>query len=101
MKRSNTIIIATIIILIIILCGCYKKPDIIEGEGIIVYNDFEGGFYGILSNEGDKYDPINLPLSFQQDGINISYSIKILGNESNVHNWGTAIEIISIQELPV
>ena len=85
------------IFLIYFFCGCTKK--IIEDTGKIQYNDFEGGFYGIISNDGEKYDPINLPEDFKIDGLLVRYKIRILDDQVSVHMWGMVVEIINIEKL--
>jgi len=34
--------------------------NIVSGTGTVIFLDFEGGFYGILSDDGEHYDPVNL-----------------------------------------
>ena len=54
-----------------------------EGTGRIQYNDFEGGFYGIVSDDGEHYDPKNLPDDFKEDGLRVGFKLKILENQSS------------------
>ena len=89
--------IITILFISTILIGCTENE--IQGEGIIQYNDLEGGFYGIIDDNGEKYDPINLPDEFKQDGIQVKYKLKIIENQMNTHMWGTIVEIIEIKKL--
>ncbi len=37
-----------------------SNEDLIYGTEEIVYISFEGGFFGIKSDDGKNYDPINL-----------------------------------------
>ena len=78
-------------------CGCTE--NYITGEGSIIFNDFEGGFFGIIADDGEKYDPINLPKEFEIDGIRVKFKLNILENQSSIHMWGIIVEIIEIQKL--
>ena len=70
---------------------------IVSGFGEIAYIDFEGGFYGIITDEGMCYDPINLPLEFQEDGLKISFKAIIMAGYVNFHMWGIMVDIIEIE----
>ncbi len=94
--KTNFFIIG-IIILFVFVIGCTNSY--INGTGKIQYNDFEGGFYGIIDDNGEKYDPINLPTDFEEDGIRVGYTLKILENQSGYHMWGRVVEIIKIDRL--
>ncbi len=97
MNKQIMIIGIIVILLMVGLSGCTE--NIIRGSGVIQFNDFEGGFYGIVGDEGETYDPINLPSEFQEDGIRVKYSLKILEDQANIHQWGTMVEIISIEKI--
>jgi len=98
---NNIFVFLTLIIIIIFLLtvfsGCTDQYK--EGTGTIQYNDFEGGFYGILGDDGEKYNPINLPIEFKEDGIRVKYNLNTLENQSSIQMWGTIVEIIEIEKL--
>ena len=75
-------------------------PIIWSGTGEVKYIDIEGGFYGIVSNDGRCYDPINLPSEFMNDGLQINFKVKILENQISFHMWGTLVEILEIGVMP-
>lgn len=85
------------ILLIVSLSGC--TDDFIQDNGTIQFNDFEGGFYGIVGDDGEKYDPINLPSEFEEDGIRVYYTLKILDEKASIHQWGIMVEIIEMEKL--
>ena len=74
-------------------------PGIISGTGEVQYIDLEDGFYGIITDDGECYDPINLPSEFKEDSLQINFKAKILGDYVNYHMWGTIIEILEIEIL--
>lgn len=71
----------------------------IQAQGTVKYVGIEGGFYGIVSDDSGHYDPINLPLEFQTDGLRIRFAANIRYDRVSSHMWGKIIELISIEEL--
>ena len=66
-------------------------------SGIIKYITLEGGFYGIIGDDGVNYDPINLPDNFRIDGLKVVLTAIRREDLCSFHMWGIIIEIISIQ----
>ncbi len=67
-------------------------------EGNVVYLDLEGGFWGIIANNGKKFVPINaLPSEFQSDGQAVAAEMEpvhVLGTTM----WGEHVKINSIEK---
>ena len=67
----------------------------------IVFNDFEGGFYGIIVDNGfepfNKLDPINLPPEFMEDGLRVRFKAKLRPDLYSFHMWGIMVKIINIE----
>ncbi|MFX0042981.1 MAG: hypothetical protein ACFE8L_08725 [Candidatus Hodarchaeota archaeon] len=76
-----------------------SNNELIYGTGTIIYLNIEGGFYGILSDDGEHYDPINLPIEYQIDGLRISFIAKERSDLLSFHMWGRIVELISIHPL--
>ena len=98
MKKQLIVIGTAVLLLAVGLSGCVDE-GIIVGTGEIQYIDLEGGFYGIVSDNGEHYDPINLPSEFEEDGLRVGFKLKILENQSSIHMWGTVVEILEIKKL--
>jgi hypothetical protein len=73
--------------------------DMVSGTGTIRFFDFEGGFYGIVSDDGEHYDPINLNRGFQVDGLRVHFEIRILRDVHSYHMWGEVVSILHIGKL--
>lgn len=86
-----------LVFLVIGFSGCID--DYIKGTGTVQYIDLEGGFYGIVGDNNEKYDPINLSEEFEIDGLQVEYTLKILDDQSSIHMWGTVVEVIKIVKL--
>ena len=96
--NKNIIVSGIVIILLIVgLSGCIN--DYVQGTGVIQYNDFEGGFYGIVGDDGEYYDPVNLPSEFEEGGLRVRFTLEILDDQASIHQWGTIVKIINIEKL--
>jgi hypothetical protein len=74
-----------------------RDKQYIVTTGIIKYITLEGGFYGIIGDDGVNYDPINLPDNFRIDGLKVVLTAIKREDLCSFHMWGIIIEIISIQ----
>ncbi len=75
--------------------GTEEQPAAISGT--VKYMDLEGGFCGIVTDDGQKLDPVNLPDAFKQDGLRVKARIETLEGQVSVRMWGTLVRIIDIQ----
>ena len=76
----------------------FGKGEIISGTGTIKYIPLEGGFYGIESEKGEKYLPLNLPAEFRKDGLRVWFKGK-LREVTTIYGWGKPIEILEIKKV--
>jgi hypothetical protein len=75
------------------------KPELIHmTRGTIRYMDFEGGFYGIVADSGERYDPINLPAGYRKDGLRVRFQVKEKKGMASFHMWGKIVEIVKIEK---
>jgi hypothetical protein len=75
------------------------KQNYVSGTGTIKFLHFEGGFYGIVSDDGKHYDPMSLDQEFQTDGLQVKFEVDLLSGMSTIHMWGTPVSIIQIEKL--
>jgi inhibitor of cysteine peptidase len=64
--------------------------------GTVVFVKLEGGFFGIITDNGNRYVPINLRKEFQKDGLKIKFEAQLRPELSGIHMWGKYIEITNI-----
>lgn len=83
-----------------------KRPDDVGSPGDILlitgtirHSLLEGGFYGIIGDDGKKYDPVNLDSQFAIDGLRVKVRARVMSGTATVHMWGKIIEIIEINRL--
>ncbi|WP_346866174.1 DUF333 domain-containing protein [Methanocalculus sp. MSAO_Arc2] len=75
-----------------------ELPPTISGTGTVTYIDLEGGFYGILADDGREYLPLNLPEELKVDGTEVTFSGVIKEDVATIFMWGTPLQITRIQK---
>jgi len=76
----------------------YRRPWI--SSGTVTYQDLEGGFYGILGDDGKKYDPLDLDPRYQEDGLRVAFHATEAQGTAGIHMWGTPVSLDFIEEIP-
>ncbi len=76
-----------------------KLTRFIQGIGTIRYIDLEGGFYGIIGEKQEHYDPLNLLEEYQQDNLRVEFKARLTPNQNSIHMWGKIIYILEIEQL--
>ena len=67
-------------------------------EGNVSYQDFEGGFWGIVSLDGKKYMPIQaLPDKMQVDGLKVIAEVELVQMLGSAM-WGIPVRVHSISQ---
>jgi hypothetical protein len=59
----------------------------------VTYFDIEGGFYGLLSTNGEKLLPLNLSKKYQVDGTVLKVKGNIIKDMMTTQQWGVVFEI--------
>jgi len=68
--------------------------------GTVTHVPLEGGFFGIVTDDGQRLDPVNLPAAVRQDGLRIRGLARKIAASIGFHMWGTRVEIESAEPLP-
>lgn len=76
-----------------------KKRKITSGwkQGTVKYMDLEGGFYGIFTESGGKYLPLNMDKEFRSNGAVIQFKGKVQHNMNTIQQWGTPIKLSEVK----
>ncbi len=70
----------------------------IQGEGIVVKKEIEGGFFGIEAKTGAKYYPLRpLHKKLQVDGITVRFILRPEQGIMTTVMWGIPVSVISIE----
>lgn len=67
--------------------------------GQVYYGNMEGGFYGIIGDDGVKYQPTNLPRKFRKEGLPLKFDGKIKDGIVSTLQWGTIVELSNVSEI--
>lgn len=74
-------------------------PEQIVIRGEVARLELEGGFWGILGADGQRYDPGTLAREFQQAGLKVRVEAKVAVGRISFRQWGKPIDIIRIEKL--
>lgn len=77
--------------------GAASEPLEITTQGTVEYIPLSGGFYGIVTDAGEQYLPLNLGAEFQISGLRVSFSARREPDAMTVFMWGTTVWILSMQ----
>lgn len=66
-------------------------------KGKIVFNVFEGGFFGIITDSGEKLLPMNLTNQYRQVGAIVKFKGKKNKDVMTTKQWGTSYTIEAIE----
>jgi len=84
----------------LIAAGCVtEEPSAgmeVSGMGTIHYIDLEGGFYGIVTERGTQYLPLNLAEELKVDGTEVTFTGVTEEDAITMNMWGTPIQITGI-----
>lgn len=78
--------------------GGAADESMVTGTGTVVFNDLEGGFWGIVADDGKRYDPLNLDKEFQVSGLRVRFEAKPRRDVIGFHMWGVAVELVRIEK---
>lgn len=102
MKRNHKAMAAGLILLLaltVLTAGAAYPPDqTLNFCGTVQHIGLEGGFWGIIADDGKKYDPLNLADDFKREGLRVKVEA-VVRNRAGFHMWGTYIEIRNIRKL--
>jgi hypothetical protein len=65
-----------------------------EVVGTVRRVELEGGFWGITSDKGENYDPVNLPESLKQDGLKVHFWLRPRKGMATTRMWGTPAVVV-------
>ncbi len=65
--------------------------------GEVHYLPFEGGFYGIIAENGDKLLPLNLSQTYYQHGTIIKFKGVVIKDMMTTKQWGEVFELSEVK----
>jgi hypothetical protein len=67
--------------------------------GTVQRVDLEGGFFGIVTDEGQDLYPLNLADEFRRDGARIRFSFEAAA-VFTMHQWGSPVTLSDVALVP-
>ena len=92
-----TVLCLTVLPAAVFCAGNEEKGGLITVTGTITFVDLEGGFYGFVADNGDRFFPVNLGHQYKVNNTKVRIEGKIRRNVMTTTMWGTPLEIINIQ----
>lgn len=76
-----------------------SAPNQISTTGTVRFQEMEGGFWGIVADDGQKFDPMGLDPKFQKDGLRVRFEASPETDMMSTHMWGTLIKLTHIERI--
>jgi hypothetical protein len=67
----------------------------VEMDCLVHHVGVEGGFWGLTADNGQNYDPLNLPDTLKQAGIKVHFYLRMRKDLTTTHMWGTPVQIVA------
>jgi len=81
------------------LHGEYRRPWV--PVGTITYSNLEGGFFGIVGDDGKNYLPLNLDSTYKQDGLRVAFEYEPVKDVATIQMWGEPVNLTFIEAIRV
>jgi hypothetical protein len=79
--------------------GTLHKEDVMTFDATVRKIELEGGFYGLISDAGVKYLPLDLPKAYKSDGLRVTVKARHVEEIPTIYMWGRQIKVLEIKEL--
>jgi len=66
-------------------------------QGTVHYYDFEGGFFGVVTQKGNQYLPMNLKPEYKKEGTVIKFTGSTVENMATIQQWGTPFKFDKVE----
>ena len=67
--------------------------------GRIIHKRFEGGFFALDADDGNKYLPMGLPKEYRQHGLRVKVSGEVINDLATTVQYGKPLRVISVEPL--
>lgn len=68
-------------------------------KATVRYLDLEGGFWGLIDQDNNKFRVINMPEQLKKDGAIVNVTIKPVNEDASIQMWGQAVKITGFHTL--
>lgn len=100
---KTTLLLASMLILCTLFVGCVNDNRTDNGNvsftGTVEWKALESGFYAIDADDGQGYEPINLPVEYSVEALRVQVTAKPRGDMVSINMYGIIIEIVEMSKL--
>jgi hypothetical protein len=89
---SSVCILAALILVSAPGCNNSREAASDMTTGTVTRMEFEGGFWGIVGEDGTNFYPLNLAEEFQEDGLVIRFTFEP-ASVMSIHQWGRPVTL--------
>jgi hypothetical protein len=75
------------------------EANIMTLTGQIKYQKIEGGFYGFIANNGDKYMPSGLKSEYRLNGLIVELKVEAIEGMVTTQQFGKLVKVLEIKVL--
>lgn len=87
---------AAIVIISLLLPVSSRTEESITFSGTATYVDLEGGFWGLVADDGTRYLPLNLPADAAlHEGQRVTATV-VPVDVATIQMWGTPVQVITL-----
>ncbi|HWR38483.1 MAG TPA: hypothetical protein VN611_03205 [Patescibacteria group bacterium] len=100
MHQLKKISVCLVLLLVLIAGLATAAPaEELQLSGEIRYVNLAGGFYGIVGDDGVRYQPLNLPYKFRKDGLAVKFTALPKNDTVTFLMWGAVVEIVNMEPI--
>ncbi|MBN1123986.1 MAG: PQQ-binding-like beta-propeller repeat protein [Sedimentisphaerales bacterium] len=70
-----------------------------EVIGTVRYQQLEGGFFGIVTEDGRRFNPVNLPEQYRINGFKARFRLQDAKDQISIHMWGKLVEVLTVEPI--
>lgn len=79
--------------------GDEVPSHVVEFDARVVYVTLEGGFYGLVADNGVRYEPLALAPRFRRHGMRLRVRARPV-DVASIRMWGKPVHIVNAEPLP-
>jgi hypothetical protein len=68
-------------------------------EGKVAHLPINGGFWGIIDDQGQEWRPVPMPEEIKIDGLKVKVEAREVEEAFSIFMWGTPVKIVSFEAI--
>jgi len=84
-------------LILLLACAGSPAPAGIEVTGVIRFQDIEGGVYLLETEDGGRYQLLDLPDDFREDGLAVRATFRIESDVMTTGQAGTPAKVLHVE----